>query len=138
VDFGANLPMPTGWPRGLVALLRAARDGDTDALAGVVTRAGLIADDRLDRTALMETVGPLVEPLRQPEFSFSRTWLRGQTARFSDPRSVASRTERGLAIPPRFLLVQRVAAGTTGVLCSLGATVPLRAEAARWLPGLRT
>ena len=69
-------------------------------------------------------------------FPFTRDWLRSLTLRFSDPRSAVSRTQRKLHIPVRYLLVQRVAAGTTGVLCLLGATVPLSGEAATWLPGL--
>jgi predicted unusual protein kinase regulating ubiquinone biosynthesis (AarF/ABC1/UbiB family) len=137
VDFGSSLPMRGGWPKGLVALLRAGRDADADALLSVVVSAGLVAEGTLEPAALLEMVGPLLEPLRQETFTFSRTWMRSQTTRFSDPRSPTARVQRKLAIPPRFLLVQRVAAGTTGVLCSLGATVPLRAEAERWLPGLR-
>ena len=68
------------------------------------------------------------------QFTFTRSWLRGLTTRFSDPRSAASRTQRRLHIPVRYLLVQRVVAGTTGVLCLLGASVPLAGEAAAWLP----
>jgi hypothetical protein len=39
-------------------------------------------------------------------------------------------------MPVRQLLVQRVATGTAGVLCSLGATVPVRAEVAAWVTGM--
>ncbi len=53
----------------------------------------------------------------------------------ADPSSAASRTQRRLTIPPRHLLLQRVAVGMTGVLCSLGATVAIDAEIRRWLPG---
>ena len=90
----------------------------------------------LDPDALLDLVDPLLEPLRHETFSFSRPWLRSQTARFSDPRYSASRAQRKLNIPVRNLLVQRVIAGTTGVLCLLGARVPLRHEAAMWLPEL--
>ncbi|MDT0276646.1 hypothetical protein [Blastococcus goldschmidtiae] len=38
-------------------------------------------------------------------------------------------------MPPRHLLLQRVATGLAGVLCSPGATVAVDAEARRWLPG---
>jgi hypothetical protein len=76
----------------------------------------------------------VLEPLRHEAFAFTRDWMRSLTTRFTDPRSAASRTQRRLHIPVRYLLVQRVAAGTTGVLCLLGATVPLSAEATTWLP----
>jgi len=78
-----------------------------------------------------------MEPLREDMFTFTREWLRGLAVRFSDPRSTAARTQRKLHIPVRYMLVQRVAAGTTGVLCQLGATVALREEAGTWVPGLR-
>ena len=61
--------------------------------------------------------------------------MQEQTRLASDPFSTASRTQRRLTIPPRHLLLQRVAAGLAGVLCSLGATVAVDAEIQRWLPG---
>lgn len=68
-------------------------------------------------------------------YTFTRAWMQSLTIRASDPRSAAARAQRGLAVPARHLLVQRVAFGLLGVLCSLGATVPVQGEAQRWLPG---
>jgi predicted unusual protein kinase regulating ubiquinone biosynthesis (AarF/ABC1/UbiB family) len=136
VDFGSSLAMPHGWPPRLVALLRAGRDHDGPALFEVATATGLVRADDVTPEALLDLMDPLLEPLRQESFSFTRSWLRSQTLRFSDPRATVSRTQRRLSIPVRYLLVQRVAAGTTGVLCLLGASVPLRAEASTWIPGL--
>jgi predicted unusual protein kinase regulating ubiquinone biosynthesis (AarF/ABC1/UbiB family) len=136
VDFGSTLDLPHGWPLGLVALLRAGRDRDGARLVDVAERAGLVRDGEVAQGALLELLEPVLEPLRHERFAFTRDWLRSLTQRMSDPRSVASRTQRKLHIPVRYLLVQRVAAGTTGVLCLLGATVPLSAEAATWMPGL--
>src|SRR3954447_14019058 len=100
--------------------------------------AGLVPDGRVTPQALRDLLDPLLEPLRHDEFTFSRSWLRGQTTRFSDPRSSVSRTQRRLRAPIHHLLVQRVASGTTGVLCLLGATVHVANEAAKWLPGLNS
>ena len=136
VDFGSSLPMPHGWPPRLAALLRAGRDRDAAALFDVATATGLVRGADVAPQALLDLVDPLLEPLRHEAFAFSRGWLRSQTIRFSDPRSSASRTQRKLRIPVRHLLVQRVAAGTTGVLCLLGASVPLRHEAEVWLSEL--
>jgi hypothetical protein len=119
-------------------LLRAGRDHDPAALFDVATAAGLVPDGRVTPQALLDLLDPLLEPLRHDEFTFSRSWLRGQTTRFSDPRSSVSRTQRRLRAPVHHLLVQRVAAGTTGVLCLLGATVHVANEAAKWLPGLNS
>ena len=137
IDFGSNLPMPSGWPSGLAGLLRAGRDRDAGALHGIVVGAGLAEEKDVSPEALLDLVEALLEPLRHESFAFTRPWLRSQTARFSDPRSGASRTQRRLRIPVRHLLVQRVAVGTTGVLCLLGARVPLQEEVATWLPQLR-
>ncbi len=136
VDFGSSLSMPHGWPPRLAALLRAGRDRDAAALFDVATATGLVRGADVAPQALLDLVDPLLEPLRHEAFAFSRGWLRSQTIRFSDPRSSASRTQRKLRIPVRHLLVQRVAAGTTGVLCLLGASVPLRHEAEVWLSEL--
>ncbi len=136
LDFGSSLPMPRGWPPGLVPLLRAGRDGDAASLWAAATEAGIVSGGDGDAEGLLDLVGPLLEPLRADSFRFNRGWFRGQSGRFSDPRSSASRMQRRLAIPARYLLVQRVMAGTAGVLCLLDADVPLRSEAARWLPGL--
>ena len=138
VDFGSTLPLPDGWPRALGALLRAGRDRDDAGLFEVAERARLVRGTEVTPGALLDLLDPVLEPLRHRQFAFTREWLRSLTTRFSDPRSSVARTQRKLRIPVRYLLVQRVAAGTTGVLCQLGATVPLGAEAATWLPGLGT
>lgn len=136
VDFGSTLPMPRGWPPRLAALLRAGRDQDASALFEVATHIGLISKADVTPEDLLDLLDPLLEPLRGGSFNFSRSWLRSQTMRFSDPRSSGARTQRKLRIPVRHLLIQRVAAGTTGVLCLLGATVPVADEAAAWMPQL--
>jgi predicted unusual protein kinase regulating ubiquinone biosynthesis (AarF/ABC1/UbiB family) len=136
VDFGSTLAMPEGWSPRLAALLRAGRDRDADRLIEVASAAGLVRRGEVTSEALLHLVEPELEPLRNERFTFTRAWLRGLTARFSEPRSASSRTQRRLHIPVRYLLVQRVAVGTTGVLCLLGASVPLSAEAAAWIPGL--
>ena len=135
VDFGSTLAMPDGWSPRLSALIRAGRDRDADQLIQVARATGLVRGDEVSGPALLDLVDPLLEPLRSERFTFSRPWMRGLTTRFSDPRSTTSRTQRKMHIPVRYLLVQRVAAGTTGVLCLLGASVPLASEATTWLLG---
>ena len=134
LDFGSSLPMPHAWPPRLAALLRAGRDRDPVALFEVARATGLVDGADVTPAALLALLDPLLDPLRQETFTFTRAWLRAQTARLSDPRSEVARTQRKLRVPVRHLLVQRVAAGTTGVLCLLGATVPVRNETETWLP----
>jgi predicted unusual protein kinase regulating ubiquinone biosynthesis (AarF/ABC1/UbiB family) len=137
LDFGCSLPMPNGWPPRLEELLRAGRDLDSTALFETATATGLVGSPGVTPAALLDLLAPLLEPLRHDEFTFDRAWMRSQTLRVSDPRAEASRTQRRLRMPVRHLLVQRVAAGTTGVLCLLGVPVPVLAEVAAWMPELR-
>jgi predicted unusual protein kinase regulating ubiquinone biosynthesis (AarF/ABC1/UbiB family) len=128
-------PLSDGYPGRLVAVLRAGRQRDGTRLFEVAETAGLVRGGEVTPSALLELLDPVLEPPRQEDFAFTREWLRFLTVRLSDLRSAASRTRRKLRIPVRFLLAQRVAASTTGVLYLLGATVPLSGEAAAWLPG---
>ena len=134
LDFGATEPLPHGWPARLGPLLGAGRDGDAARLHRIAADAGLLQAGATP-TALYDLLGPYFAPLRTPEYRFDRAWLQAQTRRVSDPRSAAARTQRRLSAPPRHLLLQRVAVGLVGVLCSLGATVEVDAEVARWVPG---
>ncbi len=138
LDFGSTLAMPQGWPTRLSALLRAGRDHDAAAVFELAVSTGMATPETATPEELLGLLSPLLEPLRHDEFTFSPAWLRSQTSRISDPRSSVSRTQRRLRMPIRHVMLQRVAAGTTGVLCLLGASVPVAEEAAVWLPGLDT
>ncbi len=133
IDFGSSLALPQGWSPRLAALLRAGRDRDAVGLLEVASAAGVVRGSSVSAAVLLDLLDPLLEPLRHESFVFTREWLRSQTTRVSDPRSAAARAQRKLHMPVRHLLVQRVAAGTAGVLCLLGATVAVREEAARWM-----
>jgi predicted unusual protein kinase regulating ubiquinone biosynthesis (AarF/ABC1/UbiB family) len=135
LDFGATEALPDGWPTRLGPLLAAGRDGDAAALHRIAASAGLLRPDQVPAEALLALLDPYLQPLRSPTYTFSRAWMQEQTRAASDPFSATSRTQRRLTIPPRHLLLQRVAVGMTGVLCSLGATVPVDGEIGRWLPG---
>jgi predicted unusual protein kinase regulating ubiquinone biosynthesis (AarF/ABC1/UbiB family) len=135
LDFGATEALPAGWPARLGPLLAAGRDRDAVALHAIAASAGLVQPDKVDAPALLALLDPFLEPLRTPEHRFTRSWLQEQTRRASDPLSSTARTQRRLTIPPHHLLLQRVASGLAGVLCSLGAVTAVDAEARRWLPG---
>jgi predicted unusual protein kinase regulating ubiquinone biosynthesis (AarF/ABC1/UbiB family) len=135
LDFGATEAMPAGWPSRLGPLLAAGRDADARELHRIAASAGLLRPDEVTATDLLALLDPYLEPLRTPAYRFTRAWLQQQFRRASHPFSAAARTQRRLTIPPRHLLLQRVASGLVGVLCSLEATVPVHGEVRRWLPG---
>jgi predicted unusual protein kinase regulating ubiquinone biosynthesis (AarF/ABC1/UbiB family) len=135
LDFGSHEPMPDGWPARLGPLLAAGRNADAPELHRIAAAAGLLRPDEVTATDLLALLDGYLEPLRAPEYRFTRAWLQQQTWRASDPFSAVARTQRRLTVPPRHLLLLRVASGLVGVLCSLEATVAVDDEVRRWLPG---
>jgi hypothetical protein len=83
----------------------------------------------------MDYLGPIVEPLMTPTFTFTREWMRRQATRVADPRNEEARVGRQFNLPPSYLIIHRVTLGSIGVLCQLGATAPYRALAEQWQPG---
>jgi predicted unusual protein kinase regulating ubiquinone biosynthesis (AarF/ABC1/UbiB family) len=135
LDFGSTEALPEGWPARLGPLLAAGRDGDAAELHRIAAAAGLLRPTEVRAEDLFAVLGPYLDPLRTPVYRFTRAWLQEQTRRASDPFGAAARTQRRLSVPPRHLLLQRVATGLVGVLCSLEASVAVDAEVRRWLPG---
>ena len=136
VDFGAVARVPDGLPPSIGRLLRLALDGDVEAVADGLRSEGFIKRGvRLDGEALVSYLNPFIEPARVERFHFDRAWMRQQFVRINDPRQEYWSVGFKLNLPPEYLLVHRVWLGGVGVLCQLGAEVPMRAELERWLPG---
>jgi predicted unusual protein kinase regulating ubiquinone biosynthesis (AarF/ABC1/UbiB family) len=136
VDFGAVARLPGGYPEPLGRLTRHAVDRDAAAVLAVLRAEGFIRTSvQLDARQVMDYLGPIVEPLRSPTFTFSREWMREQAARVGDPRREEARVGRMFNLPPSYLLIHRVTLGSIGVLSQLGATAPFRELAQKWQPG---
>jgi predicted unusual protein kinase regulating ubiquinone biosynthesis (AarF/ABC1/UbiB family) len=136
VDFGAVARLPQGYPETLGRLTRQAVDGDGAGVVATMRDQGFIRPDiDLDARQVMDYLGPILEPLRTPTFTFGRPWMREQASRLSDPRREEARVGRLFNLPPSYLLIHRVTLGSIGVLCQLGATAPFRTLAERWQPG---
>jgi predicted unusual protein kinase regulating ubiquinone biosynthesis (AarF/ABC1/UbiB family) len=137
LDYGAVNRLPDGLPAQIGPLGRLALDGKADeVLAGLREEKFVPADLEVDAHAVLDYVTPMLEPVRADHFHFTRAWLRREAARVADPRSPANALGRQLNLPPEYLLMHRVSAGITGVLCQLGADIPNGPEAERWIPGL--
>jgi predicted unusual protein kinase regulating ubiquinone biosynthesis (AarF/ABC1/UbiB family) len=136
VDFGAVARLPGGSPAPLGRLTRALIDNDGDAVLAVLRAEGFV---RPDITVTPEQVisyfGPALDPLTTDTYTFTRTWMRGQAARLSDPRREEAQVGRLLNLPPSYLLIHRVTLGSIAILCQLGATAPYRELAEKWQPG---
>ena len=136
LDFGAVARVPHGLPPSIGRLLRNALDGDADVVMAGLRDEGFVRQgSKLDPQVLIDYLSPFIEPAEDDTFRFSRDWMRGQFTRINDPRQENWSVGLKLNLPPEYLLVHRVWLGGLGVLCQLGAEVPMRSELERWLPG---
>ncbi|MFL6138565.1 MAG: ABC1 kinase family protein [Frankiaceae bacterium] len=138
IDFGAVNRLPDGLPEPVGRLARLALAGEAQQVFDGLRAEGFIpagVSVDVEPAAVLDYVRPMIDPLAQEEFHFTRAWLRREAARVADPRSPANQLGRQLNLPPSYLLIHRVTLGGIGVLCQLGATVAVRGEAQRLLPG---
>jgi predicted unusual protein kinase regulating ubiquinone biosynthesis (AarF/ABC1/UbiB family) len=136
LDFGAVAHLPDGLPLAMGTLLRLAQSGDADTvLEGLRTEGFVRPHIDVDPEQVLAYLDPFVEPARHETFTFSRDWMRGQFTRLNDIRNPDFTVGLKLNLPPSYALIHRVWLGTIGVLCQLGATVPMRSELERWAPG---
>jgi predicted unusual protein kinase regulating ubiquinone biosynthesis (AarF/ABC1/UbiB family) len=136
VDFGAVNRLPDGAPEPIGRLARLALEHRADDVLAALRREGFVRPEiDVDADAVLDYLLPMLEPIAQPRFRFSRAWLRREALRLADPRSPASQLGRQLNLPPSYLLIHRVTTGTIGVLCQLGGEAPYRALMQQWQPG---
>lgn len=136
LDFGSSLAMPKGLPRTFGRLIAALGSDDPHEVTRALRAAGLVSADRdIETRKLMDYLAPFSEPARHNRFHYTRDWLREQFGRINDPRNPDFAVALQLTIPPEQLFTHRVWLGVVGVLSQLEATVPVRDELARLLPG---
>lgn len=136
LDFGAVDRMPDGFPEPVGRLARLALAGDAHTVFEGLKAEGFIpAGTHIDAEGVLAYVRPILAPVEGPTFTFTRSWLRTQATRLTDPRSPAAQLGRQLNLPPEYLLLHRVVTGTMGVLCQLNAAGRFRAEIEQWQPG---
>jgi hypothetical protein len=137
LDFGAVNRLPQGLPPAMGRLLTEALSGNARALEAGLRDEGFIRKGvEIDPDALLEYLAPLVEPLLEERFTFSREWLRAAAAKIQDPRRPQFLVGLKLNLPPEYLLIHRVWLGGIGVLSQVNGTVPLREMICAHLPGI--
>jgi predicted unusual protein kinase regulating ubiquinone biosynthesis (AarF/ABC1/UbiB family) len=137
LDFGAVARLPGGHPEPIGRLTRLTLAGDADAVLAGLRAEGFVAASAtdVDAQAVLDFLRPMLAPLEEPTFRFTRTWLRSEASRLASPRGPAYLLSRQLNLPPSYLLVHRVTLGSIGLLCQLEAEAPYREIVERWLPG---
>ncbi|TCP43631.1 putative unusual protein kinase regulating ubiquinone biosynthesis (AarF/ABC1/UbiB family) [Tamaricihabitans halophyticus] len=136
IDFGAATKLPNGAPPALGTIMRLALDADHDELLRVLRAEGFVQPStEIDAEDVYSYLAPLVEPLRTSRFHFTRRWAQRQAGRLTDTRRADFQTGRSLNLPPQWLMIHRVTAGTVGIQCQLDAEFDVRAIVTRWQPG---
>ncbi|GGM28289.1 MULTISPECIES: ABC1 kinase family protein [Micromonospora] len=136
IDFGAVARMPEGTPEPIGRIAGLALRGEAEAVVAGLREEGFVSTtEEIDAQAVLEFLQPVLAPIAEEEFRFTRAWLRAEATRLANPRSPAYQLSRQLNLPPSYLLIHRVTLGSIGVLCQLEAKAPYRAILARWLPG---
>ena len=138
IDYGAVNRLPNGLPQEMGRLVSAALSGQADELEAGLRSEGFIKPSMsIDAEALLEYLGPFIEPLKHETFTFSRPWLRSVAAHVNDVRRPEFLVGMKLNLPPSYLLIHRVWLGGIGVLCQLNGTVPAREIVIDHMPGMR-
>ncbi|QYN26161.1 AarF/ABC1/UbiB kinase family protein [Amycolatopsis sp. DSM 110486] len=136
LDFGGVAKLPNGIPRHLGEMTRLALDGESDDLMRLLRENRFVrTDSDLAADEVLAYLAPFTEPLATPTFHFTRRWMQRQAGRVGDTRGSDFRVGRSLNLPPEYLMIHRVTAGSTGILCQLDAEVPARGIVERWQPG---
>lgn len=136
LDFGACAKLPNGIPAPLGRMTRLALEGRSTELLALLRAEHFVRPGMsLSARDVLDYLAPFTEPLHAETFHFTRRWLQRQAGRVGDARGQDFRTGRSLNLPPQYLLIHRVTAGATGILCQLDAEVAIRAIVERWQPG---
>ncbi|WP_329072019.1 ABC1 kinase family protein [Amycolatopsis sp. NBC_01480] len=136
MDFGGVSKLPLGIPRHLGEITRLALDGHSDDLMRLLRENRFIrGDSDLTADEVLAYLSPFTEPLATPTFHFTRRWMQRQAGRVGDSRGSDFHVGRSLNLPPEYLMIHRVTAGSTGILCQLDAEIPARGIVERWQPG---
>jgi predicted unusual protein kinase regulating ubiquinone biosynthesis (AarF/ABC1/UbiB family) len=136
IDFGATARLPDGHPEPIGRLLRWALAGRAEEVLADLRAEGFVRPSvHVDPQGVLDYLRPLLDPVVDRHFHFTRAWMQEQAARIADPRTDANRLGRQLNLPPAYLLIHRVTIGSIGVLCQLDAAGNYRGVIEEWLPG---
>lgn len=136
LDFGAHASLPDGFPPAIGRLISIALEGkEADEVVRGLRQEGFLKPQvKVNSLDVMDYFSPLIEPLRNEEFHFSREWIRAEFQRIRDPREGDLSLSVTFNMPPQYLLIHRVWMGSIAVLSQLDATIPARGSALEWVP----
>ncbi|MBR7833192.1 AarF/ABC1/UbiB kinase family protein [Actinospica durhamensis] len=136
LDFGAVNRLPDGMPPAIGTAVRFALQDDAEKVAEILAAEGFVRPGvRMEPQEALDYLAPLLDPLREETFTYSRAWLRDQGAHLSNRGNPAASVGRRFNLPPAYMLIHRVSLGALGILCQLGSTFAVREVLGPCLPG---
>jgi predicted unusual protein kinase regulating ubiquinone biosynthesis (AarF/ABC1/UbiB family) len=136
LDFGAVAAVPGGIPAAFGRLAAAVLASDGPMAVQLAHEVGALPPDaRPDPRLILELLHPIVATAAGESFTYSRPWLRGLMAHFTEPRFAPAL--RKLTPPREYALVWRATLSAAGLYAQLGATVPTRGLHLAYSPGFR-
>ena len=136
LDFGAVATTPGGIPAPFGQLAGAVLAGDGPTAVRLARRVGALAPGlEPDPRLVVELLHPIVATAAADTFTYSRPWLRGLMAHFTEPRFAPAL--RNLTPPREYALVWRATLSAAALFAQLGATVPTRGFHLAYSPGFR-
>jgi predicted unusual protein kinase regulating ubiquinone biosynthesis (AarF/ABC1/UbiB family) len=136
LDFGAVAAVPGGIPVPFGQLAAAVLAGDGPTAVRLARQVGALPPGHeLDERLVVELLLPMVATAAADTFTYSRPWLRGLMAHFTEPRFAPAL--RNLTPPREYALVWRATLSAAGLFAQLGATVPTRGFHLAYSPGFR-
>jgi predicted unusual protein kinase regulating ubiquinone biosynthesis (AarF/ABC1/UbiB family) len=136
LDFGAVAAVPGGIPVPFGQLAAAVLAGDGPTVVRLARQVGALPPGlELDERLVVELLHPMVATAADESFTYSRPWLRGLMAHFTEPRFAP--VLRKLTPPREYALVWRATLSAAGLYAQLGATVPTRGLHLTYSPGFR-
>jgi predicted unusual protein kinase regulating ubiquinone biosynthesis (AarF/ABC1/UbiB family) len=136
LDFGAVAAVPGGIPVPFGQLAAAVLAADGPTAVRLARQVGALAPHvELDPRLILELLHPIVATAAADSFTYSRPWLRGLMAHFTEPRFGPAL--RHLTPPREYALVWRATLSAAGLFAQLGATVPTRGFHLAYSPGFR-
>jgi predicted unusual protein kinase regulating ubiquinone biosynthesis (AarF/ABC1/UbiB family) len=136
LDFGAVAAVPGGIPVPFGQLAAAVLAGDGPMVVRLARQVSALPPGlELDERLVVELLHPMVATAAADDFTYSRPWLRGLMAHFTEPRFAPAL--RNLTPPREYALVWRATLSAAGLFAQLGATVPTRGFHLAYSPGFR-
>jgi predicted unusual protein kinase regulating ubiquinone biosynthesis (AarF/ABC1/UbiB family) len=136
LDFGAVAAVPGGVPVPFGLLAAAVLAGHGRTAVRLARQVGALPPGlELDERLVVELLHPMVATAAADDFTYSRPWLRGLMAHFTEPRFAPAL--RNLTLPREYALVWRATLSAAGLFAQLGATVPTRGFHLAYSPGFR-